>query len=238
MRNAPTTCHGLTTPLFLILLGIYCCDSHLEHSSWQDESWLSRIERRWEANVGGHTFAITFCEDARAWDSAPIDGCSIDHVVHSGWFGHGNTSARGCGGCELDVLALTTVLVTTEDGQLHAIRDGQFHLGTAYDDRLDNNDFTFSCRDDIWQRSDWDGDDAPDMALTDLSCELLDGVQNLPNGALAIRGQTLRELGYASVNVPLLRIFDSTSAVDTCAEWRKNKSNQTNSDEQTNSTNQ
>ncbi|MBQ4334089.1 MAG: hypothetical protein IJC63_01855 [Myxococcaceae bacterium] len=236
MRNAPTTCHGLTTPLFLILLGIYCCDSHLEHSAEQDASWLNRIERRWEANVGGHTFAITFCEDERAWDSDPIDGCSIDHVAHSGWRGYGNSSARGCGGCELDVLALATVLVTTEDGQLHAIRDGQFHLGTGYDDYLGDNDFTFSCRRDIWQRSDWDGDDAPDMALTDLGCETLGGIEILPNGALAIRGKTLRELGYASVNVPLIHLFHSTSASDACAEMRQREAEQNNQIDSTNQT--
>lgn len=250
MRTAPNTCHGLTTPLFALLLLLFCCESDLEHSAAQDARWLRRIERRWEGNLGGRPFALTFCEDR--WANARIarqeEGCAVDHLVRSEWQGNvWSSAARGCGGCELDVIALVRAHVTTADGLAHAI-DGQLTLGSAYDGDLDDNGFAFDCR-HFSSNSGWEDGRAPEVAdatapgmrhsegmseaAVDLvrprsagegaapSCETLAGVEILANGALSIRGEVLRALGYASVNVPLLYVFPSTSAGAECGSGER-----------------
>lgn len=229
MRTASTTCHGLTTPLFVVLLAIFCCESNLEHSPSQDARWLRWIERRWEGNLGGREFALTFCEDRRAIEHSRHleDGCEIDHLVSSDWKGGSEGStARGCGGCELDVIALVNTLVTTADGRTHAIIDGQLTLGTARDSDLSDNDFAFGCR-AFATPSDWD-DELAAAAESDgiigegaaPGCELLSSIEILPNRALSIRGEVLRALGYGSVNVPLLHLSPSESASEACAALR------------------
>lgn len=250
MRTASATCHGLTTPLFAILLLLFCCEADLEHSADQDARWLRQIERRWEGNLSGKAFSLTFCEDRRAIVQGEFleDGCEIDHLVRSDWRGRaGRAAARGCGGCELDVVVLVNALVTTADGQTHAVIDGQLTLGSARDGDLDDNAFTFGCRQSA-AASDGDGDlevdvadaDTPNLRGTgalereapalaspwhafgesDRGCDLLAAVEILPSGALSIRGEVLRALGYASVNVPLLHLFPSTSARAECSALR------------------
>lgn len=225
MRTNASICHGLSAPIFIFAMLAYCGDVEKpDYSFMEDTSLLYRIERRWEGNIGGKDFAITFCED-RKISMVHRDGCVVDHVVSSSRIdkGHFNSAMTACDTCDLEIIALVDALVMTADGRTFPVA-GQINLGTAYDSDLNENDFSFVCRyfessPEIRQSLDAT-DVTADAGIDVPTCATLESVKLLENGALSIRGEVLRQLGYHSVNVPTLHIYPSTSAAQECNSYR------------------